>query len=123
MTLDDQIFFGVIGVLAFFGFLYFTFKIGRERECLVRMDEAMQIITQNTVDSIRVDNERLKCYMVARLPSGIQYAISEETYYLNPDVIYLPNGTMINKNTIESMRRYYSVFSVISSSTLTVNES
>ena len=107
MVLEEQILFGICVAMILSSIICIAFFTGGEKEQKVRKNKVLQVITQNTVDSIRIDNEKLKCYMIITLTSGIEYVVSSETYHLNPDVIYLPNGTIINKNTIESMRRHY----------------
>ena len=107
MILGDIILFAIGGAMILLILLINAFIFGRAKEQKARENKVLQAIIQNTVDSIRIDDEGLKCYMVLTLTSGVEYVVSEKTYYLNPDVICLPNSTTINKNNIATIKRHY----------------
>lgn len=105
MAIDVQI---VLGIVAFVVIVLYTvnnMRVSRKRTELI--EDTMKIISENTVDSIRIDGGALNCYKVLTLTSGAEYVVTVELYDSDHDKIRLPNGVTINKNAIESYKNRY----------------
>lgn len=122
MTIDGQLTLGTLIILTIVLLLYGVCNLGESRLRKTVIEETMKTLSQNTVDSIRIDGGELKCYKVLTLTSGAEYVVATELYDSDPDKIYLPNGVTINKNTIETYKRRYLGTGILYSRTHSIEE-